>query len=382
MWEGHVLDIKYKLKIGALILLAGLCLPTWSLSAESSTAVSGELTGWSTFSSDGKNSPIVALRYIPHLAANGKLLDLVTWDLDLAAHLLVTYERLNNDFHGDSQAKLYRGWVRLSDEKNELRVGLQKLNFGPGKILRPLQWFDHMDPKDPTKFTLGVQGALLRRYFDNNANLWVWSLLGNRDPVGPVPLVTRSGKAEYGARLQLPLLTGEVGLSVHQRQIEWGKMVSDERRLGVDGVFDIGIGAWFEAMTTQLDSHPFLPKDVLIATVGGDYTLPIGNGLYLSIEAMVHRTNASAQQNPDERWLLALGPSYPISLWDQIRLVAVTSMQGEGGNYDLNWQRKYDNALLAAGLFFNELAPEAAVSRASLRAEVQKGIKLLIQYNH
>jgi hypothetical protein len=50
---------------------------------------------------------------------------------------------------------------------------LQKINFGSASMLRPLMWFDQMDPRDPLQLTDGVWGLLGRYYFLNNANIWL-----------------------------------------------------------------------------------------------------------------------------------------------------------------------------------------------------------------
>jgi len=55
-------------------------------------------------------------------------------------------------------------WIRLSTKQFELRAGLQKINFGSATLLRPLMWFDKIDPRDPLQLTDGVY-ALLARYY-------------------------------------------------------------------------------------------------------------------------------------------------------------------------------------------------------------------------
>jgi len=56
--------------------------------------------------------------------------------------------------------KPYRAWIRFSSDQLELRIGLQKLNFGSASILRPLMWFDQMDPRDPLQLTDGLWAFL------------------------------------------------------------------------------------------------------------------------------------------------------------------------------------------------------------------------------
>lgn len=71
---------------------------------------------------------------------------------------------------GDSivQRHDFRFSGQLSGRVSELRLGLQKINFGSAQLFRPLMWFDKMDPRDPLQMTDGVWGALYRYYFRNN----------------------------------------------------------------------------------------------------------------------------------------------------------------------------------------------------------------------
>jgi hypothetical protein len=69
-----------------------------------------------------------------------------------------------NSFSSNGDIKPYRLWARYSTSQLEIRAGLQKINFGSANILRPLMWFDQMDPRDPLQLTDGVWGILGRYY--------------------------------------------------------------------------------------------------------------------------------------------------------------------------------------------------------------------------
>ncbi len=118
----------------------------------------------------------------------------------------------------DGNIKAYRAWARFSGKQFELRAGLQKINFGSATMLRPLMWFDQMDPRDPLQLTDGVWGILGRYYFLNNANIWLWSLLGNKGQRAWDFLETPPRRPEFGGRIQMPVLPGEAALSYHFRQ--------------------------------------------------------------------------------------------------------------------------------------------------------------------
>jgi len=48
--------------------------------------------------------------------------------------------------YADGKIKPYRVWARYSSRQFEIRLGLQKINFGSATMLRPLMWFDQLDP--------------------------------------------------------------------------------------------------------------------------------------------------------------------------------------------------------------------------------------------
>ncbi len=67
----------------------------------------------------------------------------------------------------------YRLLLGYGGERYEPRAGLQQINFGAAVILRPLRWFDRIDPRDPFQITEGVYG-LLGRYYPGNHSVWLW----------------------------------------------------------------------------------------------------------------------------------------------------------------------------------------------------------------
>src|SRR6056297_139890 len=107
-----------------------------------------------------------------------------------------------NEITTDQQISPYRLWAKLSGNQFELRAGLQKINFGSARMIRPLMWFDRMDPKDPLQLTSGVYGLLGRYYFLNNANIWAWALYGNNETKGLEIVPSVKNSFEYGGRVQ------------------------------------------------------------------------------------------------------------------------------------------------------------------------------------
>jgi hypothetical protein len=147
--------------------------------------ISGQLSLWASYSHRNTFPVRAGLRYIPSIyygvrASGQKLID-----FEASANIYGTlafhpFDTANTD----GSLKPYRFWMRYSSEQFELRLGLQKINFGSASMLRPLMWFDQMDPRDPLHLTDGVWGLLARYYFLNNTNVWLWGLYGNNNPRG------------------------------------------------------------------------------------------------------------------------------------------------------------------------------------------------------
>jgi len=128
----------------------------------------GQASDWAMAWYDTSFSGQAGLRYIPTFSFGTG-----PFDAELAANGFGTWSaRANSSF--DIAAKPYRAWLRYSAPRFEARLGLQKLNFGSATMLRPLQWFDRLDPRDPLALTDGVYAGLARYYFPNDANVWTW----------------------------------------------------------------------------------------------------------------------------------------------------------------------------------------------------------------
>ena len=109
-------------------------------------------------------------------------------------------------------------------------------------LLRPIQWFNQIDPRDPLQLTNGVYAALGRYYFLNNANIWLWVLYGNEKTRGFDVLESNWKIPEIGTRIQYPIPKGEIALSYHYRTANsinqsflnpYEKI--PEHRIGIDG---------------------------------------------------------------------------------------------------------------------------------------------------
>jgi hypothetical protein len=277
----------------------------------------------------------------------------------------------------------------LFGERSEVRAGLQKVNFGSATLLRPLQWFDRLDPRDPLGMTAGVYGLLGRYYFQNNANLWGWGLVGNDKPKGWEQFGSDKWTPEFGGRAQIPLPRGEAAATYHHRRFPAWTVIppsswhSSEDRIGLDGKWDIGIGVSFEATLSRQSPAGLFggTKWQRMVTAGLDYTFGFDNGLGLVAEHMVADwpSGLFGSSSTGEQQLSALMLSCPVSLLDNLRGFVYFDWKGRGLYRLVSWQRTYDRWRASVAAFWN---PDVSAGLVGATGTAGKGIVLTVAYDH
>jgi len=303
-------------------------------------------------------------RFLPTLSIGKNLNTNLKFDSELSFDSYLNYQYTGSENDAtDLKIKPYRLWVRLSSERFELRAGLQKINFGSAAMLRPLMWFDHIDPRDPLQLTDGVYGLLGRYYFQNNANAWLWVLWGNDKTMGWETVPTVRNIPEFGGRMQLPVPKGEVAVSYNHRTANLAGILNSaeihgaatypEDKIGLDGKWDIGPGIWAEYSLTHsiLDSAYFPPWTKLF-TLGIDYTFGIGNGLYMSSEFFRYSTAGEILNAGANQTFSSLTVNYPIGI-NRIGSIIYYSWTDKSWYRFINLQRQSDNWTYYLFLFWN-----------------------------
>lgn len=273
-----------------------------------------------------------------------------------------------------NKLELYRAYISYQTFQTEIKVGLQKITFGPAKFLRPLMWFDRINPTDPMQITRGVYGALFRYYTLNNTNFWLWGLYGNDGLKGLEYMKTDPHKPEFGGRLQIPIKVGEMAMTYHNRKLQ--NMSDREQRLALDGHYDLGIGIWFEWVTSLINGE----VDNKMLSIGGDYTFGLGNGLNVIAEFMpVERSTNLWITDPDEK-LYALSFSYPLNILDQLMYLTYYAESMDKLFHYIRYQRTYDKLLINISLFhFPEIGYDVFTGRKSDISGF--GAQLMLIYN-
>ncbi len=335
----------------------------------------GQITANHIYSYNKHSENFSSLRFIPRLASSALYLS-ENWfiDFDLSGLFFI-----NSDYNGTQhEAKLFRGKIRIANDQYEIRGGLQKINFGPARMLRTLRWFDSVNPADPTGFTEGVYGIKARYSSMNNSIYEIWSLYGNEKRKGIEQTETAGKKPEFGGRILLPLGAGETGAVFHTRTESLNGLDFREYRYGFNFRYEYEVGAWIEAMAADNRKNPYTPAYNNMITTGMDYTFGMGNGLYTLAEHMLSSSGNNAGEFSNTVNITAMLATYPWSLFDSFSLYSWYLWNINEGAVQLQWQQTYDTFYFNIALFHfpghNILAENSGYTKGN-------GISLIVNYN-
>ncbi|MFC2165007.1 hypothetical protein ACFLT2_08435 [Acidobacteriota bacterium] len=355
--------------------------------------IRGMLFGWLTANFSGKTEGQLGVRYLPELSFEKSLPNSSSLDamFSLSAYGTSLF-RAEKETITDSEVDLYRLWLRYASSQFEVRVGLQKINFGSAALFRPLMWFDQIDPRDPLQITKGVYGLLGRYYFLNNANIWAWVLYGNNDAKGWEFIGTKDKSIEYGGRIQTPLFKGEIAFSYHHRRADISKSpyfvipeidpIIPEDRFALDGKWDIGVGFWFEGVLIRQDTDvlPYTHRHLL--TIGLDYTFGLGNGLHVMGEHFIQENSDKAFVSGEGSDFSAFSINYPLGILDNLSGILFYDWINKELYRYISWQRTYDNWRFYVIGFWNPEQLLIYPERTTHTLFAGKGFQLMIVFNH
>jgi len=292
----------------------------------------------------------------------------------------------------DGRVKPYRLWARFSTPRFEARLGLQKINFGSALLLRPLMWFDRIDPNDPLQLTEGVYAALVRYTFVGNANIWAWALLGNADPKGWEFIPTKKRRPEFGARFQVPLFSGEAAFSFHHRLMDPARSLLPlpanetdavpENRFALDGKWDAGAGIWFEGVLVHQNYRIFPLRYQQFINIGTDYTFGLGNGLHVIAEQLISSSSARALGRGESLRFTALAVDYPLGLLDRVKAALFYNSKTGDWYRLITFQRTYDRWSFYAIGFWNPDRYQIYASQQGQNLFAGKGVQIMAVFNY
>jgi len=316
----------------------------------------------------GQSAFELSLGYIPTFSLSRDLSDFTFFDFEWAY-------RLDRSYSGDSlvsnHEKNHRLWIRYSSEKVEVRLGLQKIIFGPSQILRTLSWFDTFDLTDPTGQTGGVDAFRLKWFPSNSLLIWLWAIQNEQDTLS------------FGGRAELSSSYGEFGFTFHvdpsktpQKIGQLGVMMPEpQQRFALDIRHDGFIGSWMESAVI-ISEH----SDLKMTTIGADYTLPIANGLLIMTESMFIKN-----RNADDQNFTAFMAMLPLSMVHSTMFISQFDWQEDRVYSCFRWSATYDkfslNLLLSQSPKRKEYGLPVEVFPKSV-AGFGTGIQFIFIYNH
>ena len=312
-----------------------------------------------------------SISYIPTISFKKNVSNQSVLDFEWGYQLQVNYSEYS--LYKTIQ-KPYRFWTRYSNEKLEARLGLQKIIFGPTQILRPLSWFDSFDIKNPTNETYGVEALRIKWFSSNNNTFWSWLIKDDLDTIS------------YGGRYEFLSQLGEVGLTIHNDPINSYQIIGQtgipinkaHNRMAIDYRYDGIIGFWNESTLIQSKK-----TQVILATFGADYTLPILNGVLVMIETM-YASNKNNDQNKTENYS-AFMANLPLGITHSAMYVSQFDWGQEKIYHYLRWSTKFNNYSLNWIFSLNPKRNQYNVSENMLPKSIAgfgTNIQFMIIYHH
>lgn len=373
-----------------LINILLLMLLSTNIYGQNKPEFTGQISALGNYSPDSKQEVLFSGRYLPELNYKIKLDSTRGFDFDAAANISGTVS-----FHPFSSSNTtgdihpYRLWARYTGKRYEVRLGLQKIDFGSATLLRPLQWFNQIDPRDPLQLTNGVYGALGRYYFPNNANIWLWTLYGNEKTRGFDAVETNKKIPEFGGRFQYPVPKGEVAISYHHRTADSRDLTGvpafkkiPEDRIGLDGKWDVGVGLWFEASYIHKSKDVGLLTNQALLTLGTDYTFGVGNGLNVVLEHLVTSGSEKPFHSATNSNFTATNMSYPFGLSNTISTVMYYDWSGKNFTFFLNLEHQFKKITGYVMGYYNPKTQQGILTNDLLNTFSGPGIQLMLVYNY
>ncbi len=389
--------MKFLVYIAALIIFG--CFST-GISAQHAFSYQGQASAWANMN-PGNDMPMwTGARYIPQINYDFDSGNTRSFGIEASANINgSTGLRLFDSLAYEGRIKPYRIWARYATNQLELRLGLQKINFGSASMLRPLMWFDKVDPRDPLQLTDGVWGLLGRYYFLSNANIWVWALYGNEGLKTWETGLTTRRTPEFGGRVQMPLNRGEAAFSYHHRSadqlvfpipdfsscispVSFFESAVPENRYGLDLRLDVEVGLWMEAAWINKSRDVGIFTNQEIITLGADYTFGIGSGLNLVVEHLLLSYDIRAFAFDNKTHFSCTSLSYPISMFDNISAIVYYDWTNDNIYSFASWHHQFRRFGLYLMAFVNPETFDLPQQNDSSQLFSGKGFQLMLVYNH
>tara|TARA_B110000438_G_scaffold200007_1_gene191559 strand:- start:331 stop:1359 length:1029 start_codon:yes stop_codon:yes gene_type:complete len=314
---------------------------------------------WSDTEVDSKLSNI---GYIPTFSFEKNIIDNRYLDFEFSRKFI--YDSNEKVFLNDN----YRSWIRYSDNTLDARLGLQKISFGNSIILRPLNWFDSIDFRNITGQTDGLNALRLQFFPSLTQSIWLWCV----DEID----ISCGGRFEFFNKY------GSFGVTYHNDQnnaeheiFQVPQIIDNQpvfpgpgknNRLGLDFRYDGNIGVWFDSSVILFDDTD--DSSLRISTIGGDYTIPIYNGLLLMVETMNLSIESENELQLNQN-TTAFMSSTPIGLLNDFMLISIIDWKSKDKFNFIRWSTTFDYLSLSWMFSVNP-------------KPLEDSFKIMLIYNH
>ena len=261
--------------------------------------------------------------YIPSISIGKDIDEASSIDFEYAFKIHRIFSGYDTIYSEDNS---YRFWIRYVNQKSELRIGLQKIIFGPSQILRSLSWFDGYDIKNPTSQTKGVKAARYKYFINNLLSFSSWVIKNDIDPLS------------IGGRMNISSIFGEWGLTYYidpltelQQIGQTGLFIADSHnRYALDYRYDGLFGLWFESVLVQSSD-----RAIALGTIGMDYTLNVFNGIQILSESMI-------VESLDEQFYTAILMSTSIGFLHRAMIISQIDWNNDRTYNYFQWNTSFD----------------------------------------
>lgn len=138
--------------------------------------------------------------------------------------------------------------------------------------------------------------------------------------------------------------------------------------MGLDGEWDVGVGLWFELAYIRKHKDLDVLTHQALLNIGIDYTLPVGNGLGVTLEHLTITYDPSFLAATAPARTTAVLFTYPLSLFGSLSTVGVYAWEGSDVTFQLNYAHQFpswtgyvmlfQNPTMQMGIQNNELVSQ------------------------
>ena len=268
-----------------------------------------------------------------------------------------------------TQHRLHRFWLGRAIGPWQVKLGRQEIRFGSARVLRVLNWFESLDPRDPASVAAGVDG-MTAALAPGESGLGVtsWILFPSTGGEYILPFATLPGTLAGGGRMTYRLPGGgSGGLAMHRRRIDRHKARGAygihyapddglwEQRVGSDGNLPLAVPLWYEASLVLWQKDGLLPEGMDFFTLGAAYPRGASPSWQAFGEFMVAHMRGSPLTAEQTNHYLACALDASLAADQQLSATATLGMDTAARMFALDYWYSWQSVRFGVGWYNNDL---------------------------